>query len=75
MDGGLIFLVVVGIFVLFVWAFYESNYEAEKRRKEQEINMKRLEILDAQLEYYQSLIEEKPDFVKIADEVLKEATQ
>jgi len=58
-----------------VWAFYESNYEAEKRRKEQEINMKRLEILDAQLEYYQSLIEEKPDFVKIADEVLKEATQ
>lgn len=75
MDDGIIFLGLVGIFVFFVWAFFESNYEAEKRRKEQEIKMKELELVEAQLEYYRSKIEEKPDFVKVAEEVLKEGAQ
>lgn len=69
-EEGLIFLGLVGIFVFFVWAFYESSYEAEIRRKDKEIKMKELELLEAQIEYYR-----KPNFVKIAEEVLKEAKQ
>ena len=82
MSDGIIFLGLVAIIILFIVLFYEANYETEKRRMEQELYLKdkeiketELKMMEARLEYYRSKIEEKPDFVKVADEVLKEATQ